>query len=385
MNGNRYDVIVVGARCAGSPTAMLLARRGYRVLVVDRATFPSDTISTHLDPSPGRRRARRWGLLDRLAATGCPPIRHLRLRLRAVHARRHPADRPRAPVAYAPRRTRARQDPRRRRRGSRRRGPRGLHRRRAHRRGRGGRRHPRPRHGDGRTVTERARVVVGADGRHSLVAKAVRPEQYHEQAAAAWRRTTRYWSGLPMDGASRPTSAPTAASRPWPTHDDLTLVIAGWPYRRVRTPTGPTSRATTCEMSSWPRPSPSASRAATARGALRRDRGAELLPQALRAGLGAGRRRRLQQGLHHGPGHHRRLPRRRAVRDGLDETFAGRPRLRRRHGRLPATRDTHVLPMYEFTAELATLQPPPPELQQLLGGRPRQPGGDGRLRQRHRR
>jgi flavin-dependent dehydrogenase len=42
-----YDAIVVGARCAGSPTAMLLARRGYRVLVVDKATFPSDTISTH--------------------------------------------------------------------------------------------------------------------------------------------------------------------------------------------------------------------------------------------------------------------------------------------------------------------------------------------------
>jgi len=42
-----YDAIVVGARCAGSPTAMLLARRGYRVLLVDRATFPSDTLSTH--------------------------------------------------------------------------------------------------------------------------------------------------------------------------------------------------------------------------------------------------------------------------------------------------------------------------------------------------
>ncbi len=42
-----YDAIVVGGRCAGSPTAMLLARNGYRVLLVDRATFPSDTVSTH--------------------------------------------------------------------------------------------------------------------------------------------------------------------------------------------------------------------------------------------------------------------------------------------------------------------------------------------------
>ena len=44
-----YDAIVVGARCAGSPTAMLLARKGYKVLLVDRTTFPSDTMSTHRD------------------------------------------------------------------------------------------------------------------------------------------------------------------------------------------------------------------------------------------------------------------------------------------------------------------------------------------------
>ena len=44
---NAFDAIVVGARCAGSPVAMLLARQGYRVLAVDRASFPSDTISTH--------------------------------------------------------------------------------------------------------------------------------------------------------------------------------------------------------------------------------------------------------------------------------------------------------------------------------------------------
>jgi flavin-dependent dehydrogenase len=46
------DVIIVGARCAGAPTAMLLARLGHRVLLVDRATFPSDTISTHVVHPP---------------------------------------------------------------------------------------------------------------------------------------------------------------------------------------------------------------------------------------------------------------------------------------------------------------------------------------------
>ena len=56
-----YDAIIVGARCAGSPTAMLLARKGYRVLVVDRATFPSDTVSTHVVHPTGRRRPRPVG------------------------------------------------------------------------------------------------------------------------------------------------------------------------------------------------------------------------------------------------------------------------------------------------------------------------------------
>ncbi len=69
-----YDVIVVGARCAGSPLAMLLARRGYRVLLVDRASFPSDTVRGHFVQPPGVAALRRWGLLERLVASGCPPI-----------------------------------------------------------------------------------------------------------------------------------------------------------------------------------------------------------------------------------------------------------------------------------------------------------------------
>ena len=69
-----YDAIIVGARCAGAPTAMRLARRGYRTLLVDKATFPSDTLSTHIVWPHGAEIMDRWGLLDRLAATGCPPI-----------------------------------------------------------------------------------------------------------------------------------------------------------------------------------------------------------------------------------------------------------------------------------------------------------------------
>ena len=80
MGGKQYDAIIVGARCAGSPAAMLLARKGRNVLVVDRATFPSDTISTHILWPHGAEVLGRWGLLEQLAATGAPPIcrRHLR-------------------------------------------------------------------------------------------------------------------------------------------------------------------------------------------------------------------------------------------------------------------------------------------------------------------
>jgi len=73
--GERYDVIVVGARCAGSPTAMLLARAGLQVLVIDRAAFPSDTISGHAIKPPGVAYLQRWGLLGDVLATNCPPIR----------------------------------------------------------------------------------------------------------------------------------------------------------------------------------------------------------------------------------------------------------------------------------------------------------------------
>ena len=65
-----FDAIVVGARCAGAPTAMLMARKGYRVLLLDKSTFPSDTISTHVLWPHGAEILDRWGLLERVAASG---------------------------------------------------------------------------------------------------------------------------------------------------------------------------------------------------------------------------------------------------------------------------------------------------------------------------
>ncbi|MEW1551690.1 NAD(P)/FAD-dependent oxidoreductase [Streptomyces tsukubensis] len=69
-----YDAVVVGARAAGSPTAMLLARAGYRVLLLERGRFPRDTLSTLLIHQPGVALLKRWGVLPAVVATGCPPI-----------------------------------------------------------------------------------------------------------------------------------------------------------------------------------------------------------------------------------------------------------------------------------------------------------------------
>ncbi len=72
------DVIVVGARVAGAATGMLLARAGLRVLVVDQAHFPSDTLSTHQIQVPGVARLARFGLLQPLLDAGTPPTPHVR-------------------------------------------------------------------------------------------------------------------------------------------------------------------------------------------------------------------------------------------------------------------------------------------------------------------
>jgi 2-polyprenyl-6-methoxyphenol hydroxylase-like FAD-dependent oxidoreductase len=72
-----WDVVVVGARVAGASTALLLARAGLRVLAVDRARRGSDTLSTHALMRGGVLQLRRWGVLDRVTATGPPPVRRV--------------------------------------------------------------------------------------------------------------------------------------------------------------------------------------------------------------------------------------------------------------------------------------------------------------------
>jgi flavin-dependent dehydrogenase len=76
-NRSRHDVVVVGGRVAGSATAMLLARLGHDVVVVDQASFPSDTTSTHAIARSGVVQLRRWELLDAVLESGAPAIRQV--------------------------------------------------------------------------------------------------------------------------------------------------------------------------------------------------------------------------------------------------------------------------------------------------------------------
>ena len=352
-----YDVIVSGARCAGAPTAMLLARQGYRVLLVDRVTFPSDTVSTHLVHPPGVAALTRWGLRDELAATGCPPITRYTFDVGPV-VTGSPG------TAFGPRRTvldkllvdAAAEAGAEVREGftveelvmdaGRVTGIRG--------------------HGPGRTsVHDRAPVVVGADGRHSRVAEAVGARRYNERPPAAATYYA-YWSGVPVSGVEihiRPDRAAAAI----PTHDGLTLVLVGWPVSEVDA-----NRADlagnyhkTLEMV------PEFAARVTAGTRQSRFFGTADLPGFFRVPYGPGWALVGDAGYHKDPctaqGISDAFCDAELLASALDEALSGR----RPYGDAMADyhrrRDEHALPMYDLTCNLATLQPPPPEMQQLLG------------------
>ena len=102
---DHHDVVVVGARCAGAATALLLARAGHDVVLVDRATFPTDTLSTHAIARSGVVQLRRWGLLDRVLASGAPPLRELAFHDADGVVHRRLTDRHGVDALVAPRRT----------------------------------------------------------------------------------------------------------------------------------------------------------------------------------------------------------------------------------------------------------------------------------------
>ena len=74
-NTQHYDVVIAGARCAGAATALLLARQGARVLLLDRSRYGTDTLSTHALMRGAVLRLHRWGLLPAVVTAGTPAVR----------------------------------------------------------------------------------------------------------------------------------------------------------------------------------------------------------------------------------------------------------------------------------------------------------------------
>jgi flavin-dependent dehydrogenase len=220
----RYDVLVVGTRCAGAGLALLLARRGCRVLGVDRAEFPSDTISTHFMWPRTTAFLARWNLLDQLAATGCPAIERVTADYGPIAISGRPSPVDGTGIMYSPRRVildallveAARVA------GAEMRGAttfRGLI------------------TEDGRVVGAqlqgndgaldevRARLVVGADGLWSPVARAAGAATEIDQASLTCGYYA-YWSGVPTEGVEFYVRHGRDILV-FPTHDGLTCIWAG--------------------------------------------------------------------------------------------------------------------------------------------------------------
>jgi flavin-dependent dehydrogenase len=238
-----YDVIVVGARCAGAPLAMLLARGGHRVLLADRAHFPSDTMSTHFMQPSELVQLRDWGLLDALLATGCPPCATVATH-RGDFLLVGAPPLPDGVAAYAPRRTvldkllvdaaaaagaELREgcaiddlvwdDGR----------VAGIA-------GRTG----------GRVIRERARVVVGADGCYSRIARLVGAARYDAVPCQTCTYYT-YWDGVAVSGFEAYLLADPALNiLLFPTHDGAICSFIQWPlaeFPRVRADVAGSARA----------------------------------------------------------------------------------------------------------------------------------------------
>jgi 2-polyprenyl-6-methoxyphenol hydroxylase-like FAD-dependent oxidoreductase len=361
MTDQTYDVIVVGARCAGSPLAMLMARRGYRTLLVDRAKFPSDTVSTHVIHPPGAAALSRWGLLDQIAATGCPPVGRYSFDFGPLTVAGDPGT-PESPYAYAPRRTLldkilldaaagAGADVR---------------------EGftveelvvedgtvtgiRG--------HGEnGATVTERARVVVGADGRNSIVAKTMQAAQYNDRPPLTVAYYS-YYRDLPTDtfeAYSRP-------NRGWavcPTNDDLTMVIGGWPYAELAEHRNDIEGELTRTFASAP------AFAERIAGATREERfSGTSVPNYFRTPYGPG------WALVGDSGYSRDFITAQGITDAfldaenladaLDETLAGKTPYEEALAAYQSARDNRAMPVYEMTLGIASLQPPDPQMVALV-------------------
>jgi 2-polyprenyl-6-methoxyphenol hydroxylase-like FAD-dependent oxidoreductase len=354
-----YDAIVVGARVAGSPTAMLLARQGHRVLLVDRATLPSDTLSTHYIHQPGIARLRRWGLLDRLAETSCPPIRAMTFDVGpfAIAAAPPPSDG--VADGYCPRRTildsvllDAAAE--------------------AGAEVRTGVAVEELLFAEGAVVgvriagtEEHARVVIGADGRNSLIARAVQAPEYDTKPGRTCAYYS-YWAGAQSEAAELyPRDRRMIISGP--THDGLQIVVAFWPREEFKTIRADIEKSFFEAVAL----APALAERLTAGERADRFYGIGELPFWYRKPFGPGWALVGDAGYHKDPitaqGISDAFRDAELLADALDAGFTGSRPLEEALIEYERVRNEETRALYELTHELASLAAPPPEQQALFG------------------
>jgi 2-polyprenyl-6-methoxyphenol hydroxylase-like FAD-dependent oxidoreductase len=226
-----YDVIVIGARVAGSPTAMLLAQKGYKVLLLDRASFPSDTLSTHQVQLKGGAALQRWGLLDKVLASNCPPCHQATFTTGSVVLQGKYPPLEGVGAVVSPRRTildkilvdaavmagaELREDLL----------VEGLTTENGKVTGIRGRLKSGGAVRDSEVV-EKARLVVGADGKHSLVAREGEAKEYNTKPALTCAYYT-YWEGIRLEGGEL-YMLPQGATGVWPTNAGLAMIYTAYP------------------------------------------------------------------------------------------------------------------------------------------------------------
>jgi 2-polyprenyl-6-methoxyphenol hydroxylase-like FAD-dependent oxidoreductase len=358
-----YDVIVVGARCAGSPTAILLARKGYRVLLLDKATFPSDTLSTHYIHQPGIARLKRWGLLDQLIASNCPPISRATIDFGPFALSGSPPPTDGIAAAYCPRRTvldkllvdaaveagadlcegfavreilmngeRVT----------------GIY---GHAPG-------------GVPIMEQASIVIGADGMRSFVARTAQSPMYHTKPSLTCTYYS-YWSGISIEGVEMYLRDHRVIIV-FPTNDDLVCIVIQWPQREFHT------FRTDIEGNFLKTVDLVPELAERVRYGRREERlvGTADLPNFFRKPYGPGWALVGDAGYHKDP--HLGQGITDAFRDaellaeGVDVGLSGRRPLKEALADYERRRNEAVMPMYELNSQLASLEPPPPQMQQLF-------------------
>jgi flavin-dependent dehydrogenase len=356
-----YDAIVVGARVAGSPTAMLLARKGYRVLLVDQASFPSDTMSTHHVHRAGVARARKWGLLERMLATGGPKIQKWTFDVGPFALTGNPVPAGDIDFDLCPRRT-------------------VLDKMLVDAAAEAG---AEVRESfavssliveddtvcgikSASGIEERAEIVIGADGRNSFVARSVRAPEYHTRESLTCGFYS-YFSNVDLQGVElypREGGAIVAEE----TNDGLVYVASGWPvaeYGRVKQDIhGSLMRNVEQCAPGLAERMQHATREAPYRGTAD-------MRFFFRQPFGPGWALVGDAGYHRDPVTGQGITD--AFRDAellanaIDAGLGGIYPIEQALADYERCRNEAVLPMYEFSYDLARLAPPTPEQQQLFG------------------